>query len=136
MRPENIGTSSGSAPVHESFGAASTSRGRDLLVRRVVSDVPTPDDFRDYATLQNFARVIDAPVTMDYWKSIPYFASFMEGYQPENARVKIENDVATSGTLMPRQAPIIDTQVVRKYEQLEYANARLHAFAQRTIEKD
>lgn len=112
--------------------------GRDLLVRRVVSDVPTPDDFRDYAALQNFARVIDAPVTMDYWKSIPYFASFMEGYQPgERARVKIENGVATS-ELHSCLAKLrsIDTQVVRKYEQLEYANARLHAFAQETIEKD
>ena len=28
--------------------------GRDLLVRRVVSDVPTPDDLRDYAALQSF----------------------------------------------------------------------------------
>ena len=59
--------------------------GRDLLVRRVVSDVPTPDDLRDYASLQSFARAIDSPVSLDYWKSIPYFASFMEGYRPGSA---------------------------------------------------
>jgi hypothetical protein len=61
--------------------------GRDLLVRRVVSRVPTPDDLRGYAALQAFAHEVDSPVSLDYWKSIPYFASFMDGYRPgERAR--------------------------------------------------
>ena len=112
--------------------------GRDLLVRRVVSDVPTPDDLRDYAALQSFAREIDSPVSLDYWKSIPYFASFMEGYRPgERARQQLETGAATT-ELRSSIARLrsIEPQAVRNYEQVDYANARLRAFAAETIEKD
>ena len=112
--------------------------GRDLLVRRVVSDVPTPEDLRDFAALQNFARAIDSPVSLDYWKSIPYFASFMEGYRPgERARQQLETGTATT-ELRSSIARLrsIDPQAVRNYEQVDYANARLRAFAAETIEKD
>ena len=112
--------------------------GRDLLVRRVVSDVPTPDDLRDYAALQSFARAIDSPVSLDYWKSIPYFASFMEGYRPgERARQQLETGAATTELRSSiDRLRSIDPQAVRNYEQVDYANARLRAFAAETIEKD
>lgn len=111
--------------------------GRDLLVRRVVSHVPTPEDLRDYAALQTFARAIDSPVSLDYWKSIPYFASFMEGYRPgERARLQLESGSATT-ELRSSLARLrsIDPKAVRKYEQVDYANARLRAFAAETIER-
>jgi hypothetical protein len=111
--------------------------GKDLQVRRVTSSVPTAADLRDYATLQAFAREIDSPVTLDYWKSIPYFASFMDGYRPgERARLELERGRATEEL----QAALgrlrsIDPQAIRTYEQVDYANARLRAFAGETIEK-
>ena len=112
--------------------------GRDLYVRRVTSDVPTPEDLRGYAALQTFAREIDSPVSLDYWKSIPYFASFMEGYRPgERARNEMERGTATeelkSCILRLRS---IDPLAVRAYQQVDYANARLRAFAAETIERD
>lgn len=112
--------------------------GRDLLVRRVVSDVPTPEDLRDYSALQGFARAIDSPVSLDYWKSIPYFASFMEGYRPgERARQQLESGLATPElTSTIDQLRSIQPQTVRNYEHVDYANARLRAFAAETIEKD
>lgn len=112
--------------------------GRDLLVRRVVSDVPTPEDLRDFAALQNFARAIDSPVTLDYWKSIPYFASFMEGYRPgERARQQLENHTATDDLRASiARLRSISHQAFRHYEQVDYANARLRAFAAETIEND
>jgi len=113
-------------------------QGRDLHVCRVTSDVPTPDDLRDYATLQRFAREIDSPVTLDYWKAIPYFASFMDGYRPgERARTQIENGRATAELRAAlSQLRSIDPQAIRTYKQVDYANARLRAFAGETIEKD
>ncbi|MBB2989652.1 hypothetical protein FHR72_001115 [Mycolicibacterium iranicum] len=112
--------------------------GRDLLVRRVVSDVPTSEDLRDYAALQSFARVIDSPVSLDYWKSIPYFASFMEGYRPgERARQQLESGVATPELATSiAQLRSIQPQAVRQYEHVDYANARLRAFAAETIDKE
>jgi hypothetical protein len=112
--------------------------GRDLLVRRVVSDVPTPDDLHDFAALQNFARAIDSPVSLDYWKSIPYFASFMEGYRPgERARQQLGTGTATTEVRSSiARLRSIDPQVIRDYEEVDYANARLRAFAAETLEKE
>lgn len=111
-------------------------QGRDLHVRPVTSDVPTPTDLRDYATLQAFAREIDSPVTLDYWKSIPYFASFMEGYRPgERARIQLESGRATMELKEAiRRLRSIDPQTIRTYEQVDFANARLRAFADETLE--
>jgi hypothetical protein len=111
--------------------------GRDLHVRRITSEVPTPEDLRDYATLQSFARAVESPVSLDYWKSIPYFASFMEGYRPgERARVHLESGRATPEL---REAlgelRSIDPQAVRGYEQVDYGNARLRAFTSETLQK-
>ncbi|MFV8316251.1 helicase-related protein [Mycobacterium sp. 23] len=112
--------------------------GRDLHVRRIVSSVPTPDDLREYASLQSFAREIDSPVSLDYWKSIPYFASFMEGYRPgERARIQFETGAATPElTSTIGRLRSIDPQAVRNYQELDYANARLREFAAETVEND
>ncbi|WP_232836285.1 helicase-related protein [Mycolicibacterium smegmatis] len=111
--------------------------GRDLHVRRVVSEVPTVDDLRDFAALQRFARQIDTRVSLDYWKSIPYFASFMEGYRPgERVRHEIENGTATTelNSAIARLRSI-DADAVRGYRPVDYANARLRAFAGETVER-
>ncbi|WP_041302906.1 helicase-related protein [Mycolicibacterium rhodesiae] len=111
--------------------------GRDLHVRRVVSDVPTADDLRDYASLQRFARTLEAPVSLDYWKSIPYFASFMEGYRPgERARQEFESGTATaelSSSIAELRS--ISPAALRSYEHIDYANARLRAFAGETLDQ-
>ena len=112
--------------------------GRDLLVRRVVSGVPTPDDLRGYAALQAFAREVDSPVSLDYWKSIPYFASFMEGYRPgERARLQLESGTATTElrSCIDRLRSI-DAHAIRDYEPIDYGDARLRAFAGETIDSD
>ncbi|MHC9296590.1 helicase-related protein [Mycobacterium sp. LTG2003] len=112
--------------------------GRDLLVRRVVSRVPTPGDLRDYAALQAFAREVESPVSLDYWKSIPYFASFMDGYRlGERARLQLESGTATTvlRSCIDRLR-LIDAHAIRRYEPVDYGNARLRAFAAETIDKE
>lgn len=111
--------------------------GRDLLVRRAVSEVPTVDDLRDFAALQRFARQIDSAVSLDYWKSIPYFASFMDGYRPgERVRHEIESGAATPElNSVIAKLRSINPDAVRGYRRVDYANARLRAFAGETIER-
>lgn len=111
--------------------------GRDLHVRRVVSDVPTADDLRDYASLQQFARALDAPVSLDYWKSIPYFASFMEGYRPgERARSELEKSTATTELRASiEQLRSLEPAKVASYRPIDYGNARLRSFAGETLDK-
>lgn len=111
--------------------------GRDLLVRRVISDVPTSEDLCDYAALQNFARAVDSPVSLEYWKSIPYFASFMEGYRPgERARAAIESGLTTSElTASIAALRSVNPQSVGDYGEVDYGNARLRAFAGETVDE-
>lgn len=113
-------------------------QGRDLHVRRVTSDVPSPEDLREYATLQSFARAVDSPVSLDYWKSIPYFASFMDGYRPgDRARGQLESGRADPELKTAlRRLRSIDPEAIRAYQQVDYANARLRSFARETLEKD
>ncbi|WP_396925852.1 helicase-related protein [Mycolicibacterium sp.] len=110
--------------------------GRDLAVRHIISDVPAPEDLRSYAALQAFARIIDAPVSLDYWKSIPYFASFMEGYRPgERARTEVEKATATDELQQAlRKLRSLDPDLLRNYGVIDFANARLRAFAADTLD--
>ncbi len=101
--------------------------GRDLLVRRVESRVPAPEDLQGYAALQAFAREVDSPVSLDYWKSIPYFASFMDGYRPgERARMQFETGTATAELRSSiGQLRSVDARAIRCYEAIDYGNERL-----------
>ncbi len=52
-------------------------------------DVPASEDVVEFAQLRSFGEEIGAPIDIEYWKSIPYFANFMDGYKPgEKARAK------------------------------------------------
>ncbi|MGV0731533.1 DEAD/DEAH box helicase [Mycolicibacter sinensis] len=112
--------------------------GRDLHVRHIASAVPTAEDLRGFAALQRFARVIDAPVSLDYWKSIPYFASFMEGYRPgEQARRSLEAGAETPELVSSINGlRSIDRAAVHGYRQIDFANARLRTFAAETVENE
>lgn len=112
--------------------------GRDLHVRHIASAPPTPEDLRGFAALQRFARQIEAPVSLDYWKSIPYFASFMEGYRPgEQARRRLEAGAETPELVSSITAlRAIDGAAVRGYQQIDFANARLRTFAAETVENE
>lgn len=111
--------------------------GRDLAVRRIVSDVPTPEDLRSYAALQEFSRQVDAPISLEYWKSIPYFASFMEGYRPgERVRAAFESGTATAELVEAvDRLRCIDPHAIRTYGEVDLANARLRAFAAETVDQ-
>ncbi|WP_037363923.1 hypothetical protein, partial [Nakamurella lactea] len=52
-------------------------------VREVVHRVDrvTADDLLEFARLDALAGSVEAHMTVEYWKSAPYFANFMDGYQ-------------------------------------------------------
>lgn len=45
-----------------------------------VDDVPA-EDMRGFVALRRIADALSAPITLEYWKSAPYFLNFTEGYQ-------------------------------------------------------
>ncbi|MGE0305019.1 MAG: helicase C-terminal domain-containing protein [Acidimicrobiia bacterium] len=40
-----------------------------------------PEDLTGWVGLRHLADVIGAPMTLEYWKSAPYFANFLDGYK-------------------------------------------------------
>jgi hypothetical protein len=52
-----------------------------MLVEHLRTRAPTTDDVRGYLSMQQVARELSQPDTIEYWKSVPYLLNFMEGYE-------------------------------------------------------
>jgi hypothetical protein len=99
-------------------------------------DVPTPEDVVEFAQLRAFGDEIGAPIDIEYWKSIPYFANFMDGYKPgEKARAKF-------GTADGQRAEAIlaSTRSMRPgdleaFREVESANGYLRALKAETLDQ-
>src|SRR5690606_4089428 len=49
-----------------------------LHERTLASAAPSRDDLQGFTALQQLGRELDVPIGIEYWKSIPYFANFMD----------------------------------------------------------
>ena len=56
-------------------------QSRMLLPRTLEANDLRHEGVRGYVTLSRLARQVDAPMTIEYWKSAPYFLNFVEGYK-------------------------------------------------------
>jgi hypothetical protein len=94
------------------------------------------EDLLGYVALRALARKVDGAVSIDYWKSAPYFANFMDGY-------KIADKVR-SALKDPEKAPAVrallaatqhlDADALRHYRPVEMANSRLRQLAHDTVD--
>ena len=109
----------------------------DLHVRSLAATVPTQDDLAEFAALQRLADEIDAPIPIEYWKSIPYFANFMDGYKPAQ-RVRAEfsasNANAAGVTAALGATRSLDAAALERYEPLDLGNAQLRALGAETLD--
>lgn len=105
-------------------------------VQKMEVDVPTPDDVVEFSRLRTFGEEIGAPVDLEYWKSIPYFANFMDGYKPgERARTMFgtsEGDRAESILASVRSLRRTDLEA---FSDIDPANGYLRALQSETVER-
>ena len=103
----------------------------------MVSDVdrhvppPEPSDLLGYVALDRIARDCGAQFSIEYWKSVPYFLNFMDGYQV-GERVRETPEVVTEHAEM---AQLIDTTALRRRMPLDAGNPRLRALQAATVDK-
>ncbi len=99
-------------------------------------DVYFGDDLLGYVALRNLARAVDGQVTIDYWKSAPYFVNFMEGYQLADKVRRAVDDPDRRRELLPllRRTQHLDRHALRHYEQIDLGNARLRRLAADTLD--
>ena len=108
------------------------------------SDAPTrdirvrPEDFTDFAALRRVADAVSAPLSVEYWKSAPYFLNFLSGYRVgDKVRAAMKIPESRAG-LVPlfKGAQRIDKSRVAQFKTLEWANARMRALADEALGSD
>ena len=93
---------------------------------------PDAEDLVELVGLKDLARQVEAQLSLDYWKSSPYFMSFMDGYQLSN-RVKARLDD-------PHVLAVVhDVRSVRRSDvesmrPIEPGNSRLRSLVADTID--
>ena len=89
------------------------------------------EDFAGYVALQRVANEVEAPLTVEYWKSAPYFLNFLSGYrvgEKVRAAMRVPDRQAQLAPLFHGAQRIAKTDV-EGFRQLEWANARMRALA-------
>jgi hypothetical protein len=97
-------------------------------------DSPKPDELVNFVDLKGLAGQVGSQVSMEYWKSAPYFLNFMDGYQLSQ-RVKERIDEPDVRATL-RQMDALRRAQVDGPEQVPPGNARLRALEQDTIGKE
>ena len=95
------------------------------------------EDFNGFVALRNVAHAVRAPLTVEYWKSSPYFLNFLRGYRVgENLRDHMKDaDRRTELTPLFRGAQRIDKSSVENFQEIEWGNARMRALAAETLDQ-
>jgi hypothetical protein len=108
----------------------------DMLALKVDRPAPpTAEDLLGYVAMKEIADEVGAPLSVEYWKSAPYFLNFMDGYQlSERFR---QHDLDPSR----RRALLSNAQVIRRADlsgstEIEPANARLRQLASETLDRE
>ncbi|MEE4382724.1 MAG: hypothetical protein V2J02_12060 [Pseudomonadales bacterium] len=100
---------SGEAPTADSDRAQEILRRYLCRTERPVGDAhdmrveradglapPQADDLVSFARMQRLARAVEGELSVEYWKSAPYFLNFMDGYQlSERVRERITDPAVT-----------------------------------------
>ncbi|MFW6600044.1 hypothetical protein ACQBAU_13010 [Propionibacteriaceae bacterium Y2011] len=95
-----------------------------------------PDDVLGYLALRKLADELEAPMTVEYWKSAPYFINFCDSYRiGERLKSALANPQRRR-ELAPflRTTQRIDREAIVHRRPVEYGNARLRALAEATVD--
>lgn len=107
----------------------------DMMIEREgVTAAPTPADLVGFAAMRRIAAEVGGSLSIEYWKSAPYFLNFMDGYQ---LSVKFRDhplNYYDRKTLL-RNAQIIRTEDLANGGDIDAGNARLRALTADTIDR-
>lgn len=101
-----------------------------------VGPVPATD-LAGWAGLHALAAAVDAPVTLDYWKSAPYFANFLDGYKlGDQLRARLQDGTyAESAKQALGHVQTLDHQAIEQGAEVDLGGARLRAIAAKTLDQ-
>ncbi|MEX0663312.1 MAG: helicase [Acidimicrobiia bacterium] len=107
--------------------------GECNLLQERVGDAasPTADDLVSFVQMKRLSSLVDGALSVDYWKSSPYFINFMDGYQmSRRVRAQVGDSEVRAST---KAIPHIRPGDVRNRRKIEPGNARLRALQDEII---
>ncbi|MEO8527543.1 MAG: helicase-related protein [Pseudolysinimonas sp.] len=93
--------------------------------RQITSDAPPAGDLVEYATLQQLSEELDVAMSLEYWKSVPQFGNFMDGY--EIGRALDRKLAGNEASLRPILSKLgsLSNDAIRTYSEVDGRNASL-----------
>jgi hypothetical protein len=92
-------------------------------------------DLTGFAALRRVAESVDASATVEYWKSVPYFINFMDGYQlADRVRDRLQT-AAGKAMLEPllQRTQRLDRAGLENFRLHDLGNGRLRTLAAETV---
>lgn len=109
----------------------------DLVrVQELTVPVPTDQDLSDWVSLSKLGDVTGSPVSVEYWKSIPYFANFMDGYRiGEKVKDLVQSSQCGVVTKTLKHTRGLSPESVEKKASVDPGNGQLRALMSETVDK-
>ena len=124
-------------PVMTRSERPSLIEGRDLVqVDRVQVAVPSPADLTEWMALSELGETVGGNVSLEYWKSVPYFVNFMGNYwigQQVADASEAPHRIAVARGL--QRARSLDPDVISRRARIEPGNGPLQALIGRTLDQ-
>ncbi|MEV6930907.1 helicase-related protein [Dactylosporangium sp. NPDC051485] len=109
----------------------------EMLLENVVTvqDLAA-EDMCSYAAMRRIAKAVEAPMTIEYWKSAPYFLNFLDGYQiGEKVRAALKGRNAAEVRPLLASTQLLDADAVTHRRAIDLGNARLRHLAADTLDR-
>jgi hypothetical protein len=92
------------------------------------------EDLTSWVALHHLAAAIEAPMTLEYWKSAPYFTNFLDGYKfGELLRERLRDGPASGLRDALGRIQTLDHHAIEQRQEVNLGSTRLRALADRTI---
>lgn len=94
------------------------------------------EDLAAYVPLHQLADMLDAPLTVEYWKSAPYFGNFLDGYKVGERLKDALKDPARRAELQPALERLqrLRRRDITGFRPVDWGNARLRQLAATTVD--
>ncbi|MEU5529304.1 helicase-related protein [Micromonospora chersina] len=112
--------------------------GQDGMLREQLSladDLDVPD-VRSYVAMRKIAQAVGAPMTVEYWKSAPYFLNFLDGYQlGDKVRAALDDRPHPEVPALLASAQLLDADAISRRDPIDLGNSRLRHLAADTVDR-
>ncbi|MFC4110818.1 helicase-related protein [Micromonospora zhanjiangensis] len=101
-----------------------------------VADNLDARDVRSYVAMRKIAHVVGAPMTVEYWKSAPYFLNFLDGYQlGDKVRAALDGQPHPEVSALLASAQLLDADAINRRAPVDLGNGRLRQLAADTVDQ-